>query len=313
MKLALLLFFGMAVCFPGTLPAESPAVPQNVLIWEATHKELPGKLYLAGTLHAAPRSLYPLDSTYDRVLKEVSGIGLEIREEEMAELPALIRRYGYFGGGNGKLSSCFSFLDFQKVCSFFMQHNPQYTPGELERHRPWLLYTHAVHILLLKYPEYKTEYAMEKILLQHAGKKRVFTLESAQSQIRLLALVPDRDSARVLLETLHNTEKAGKDLEKIMLALQSGDPAVLEEMVREIQIKYPSFHKNLLTERNKNITEKLLQALREKETLLILAGAAHFVGDQSIPSLLEERGCRIRLLPSSGKSGKIAPALPVKK
>ena len=300
--------------FPGTLSADASSTPSpEVLIWEAVHKDLPGKLYLAGTLHAAPRSLYPLDSTYDRVLNEASGIGVEIREEEMSELPALISRYGYFGAGSGKLSNCFSFLDFQKVCSFFMQHNPQYTPGELDRHRPWLLYTHAVHILLLKYPEYKTEYAMEKIILRHGGNRSVFSLETAESQIRFLALVPDRDSARLLLETISQTEKAGKDLEQILLSLKSGKIDPLEKMIREIHFKYPVFHKNLLAERNRIITEKLMHRLRKQETVLILVGAAHLAGAQSIPALLLERGCTLKQLSASGKSGKIAPDLPVKK
>ena len=37
--------------FPGTLSADVSSTPSpEVLIWEAVHKDLPGKLYLAGTL-----------------------------------------------------------------------------------------------------------------------------------------------------------------------------------------------------------------------------------------------------------------------
>lgn len=313
MRLTLLILSGLLLCSAGELSAKGAASPTGkVLIWETTHKDLPGKLYLAGTLHAAPASLYPLDSTYDRVLQESSMIGLEIRDEEMATLPAVIGKYAFFPPGK-KLSDLYSFLDFQKICSFFMKHNTQYTPGALEQHRPWFLYMNCVQIHLIRFPDFKTEYGLENVILRHAPRKEMFSLESVESQIRTLAQIPDRDSARVLLDSVADMDKAGKDLDRIMLALKSGNMAPLEEMVNEVRLRYPVFYRNLLSGRNRQMAEKMMEILRKRQNVLILVGAAHFAGDQSIQEHLKKYGCQLRQLSASGKKGRISPVSPVKK
>lgn len=309
----LFLSLALVFLFSGLLSAgEKKNSSGNVLIWEVTRKDLPGKLYLAGSIHAAPARLYPLDRIYDKVLQESSSVGFEIDAQSMQDLPRVVRQYAFFPPGK-KLSSLVSFMDFQKICAFIMKHNQNYTPEILEQIRPWMLYSEIIQMLLRKNSEFKQEYAMERAFLIHKGDRRTFALEDAESQIRGIAQVPDGETVRVVLRSIDRAAKADSELEQFILALKDGNTALLDTIVAELQKKYPSFHKHLFVERNKGMVRKMLPLLRKKETSLILIGAAHFAGEENILQLLRKDSCRIRQLDRMGSTGRITVIKSVKK
>ena len=54
------------------------AAGDKVLIWEASAPGLPGKAYLAGSIHSGKAEWYPLDAAYDRALDASSVVYFEI-------------------------------------------------------------------------------------------------------------------------------------------------------------------------------------------------------------------------------------------
>lgn len=277
-----------------------------LLLWEVTHQDLPGKLFLAGSIHAAQKEFYPLDSTYDKAWKESKVVCFEIADQNAEDLSKAFLKYGLYPQGQ-KLSQKCSFMEFQKICAFFMQHDKQYTAAVLDRFRPWALYMQSARILLQKFPQYRFEYGMERVFSHHLGKRHLMGLESVDSQIRSISTVPDMVGVKLLLETISSREKAGRDLKRMTLSLQNGSIRPLEEMIREVEVKYPSFHQALFVERNRRMTEKIFPFLRKKQTVFVLVGAGHFAGKENILQLLRQRKCVIKQLKRSGTKGMFTP------
>ena len=55
------------------------------------------------------------------------------------------------------------------------------------------------------------------------------------------------------------------------------------------------------------MAEKLYAFLEKKQTGFVLVGAAHFLGDGSIRSLLTEKGCTVTPVAPLGRKGSIKP------
>lgn len=301
------LFTFLLLCCAFLLQGQVERKGGTLLLWEVTLQDLPGKLFLAGSIHAAQKEFYPLDSTYDKVWKESSVVCFEIADQSAEDLSKAFLKYGLYPHGQ-KLSQKCSFMDFQKICAFFMQHSKEYTVAALDQFRPWALYMQSAQILLQRFPQYRFEYGMERIFSDFLEKRQLVGLESVESQIRSMSYVPDRDSLRVLLETISESGKAGRDLKRMTFALKEGTIAPLEEMIREMQVKYPAFHNALFVERNRRMTEKIFAFLRKKQTVFVLVGAGHFAGEDNILQLLRQRKCVIKQLKRSGKKGRFSPS-----
>ena len=282
------------------------AAGDKVLIWEASAPGLPGKAYLAGSIHSGKAEWYPLDAAYDRAFDAASVIYFEIYKPNMQEATQKNLMYGLFRDGR-TLSQVLGMADFQQLCKFYAQFAPNMNPMVLDRFRPWMLTVQISQFYLLQHPEIRREYGLENVFTKHIGNKPAHSLETIDSQLGAVSGISDAAAGRLLMEGVREFASAGKDMERIFRALETGEPTALTLITDEMAFKHPEFHRALFVERNRRMAEKIYSMLKEKQIVFVLVGAGHFAGKENILELLRDRGCTTVQLKRIGKPGRIKP------
>ena len=282
------------------------AAGDKVLIWEASAPGLPGKAYLAGSIHSGKAEWYPLDAAYDRAFDAASVIYFEIYKPNMQEATQKNLMYGLFRDGR-TLSQVLGMADFQQLCKFYAQFAPNMSPMVLDRFRPWMLTVQISQFYLLQHPEIRREYGLENVFTKHIGNKTAGSLETIDSQLGAVSGISDAAAGRLLMEGVREFASAGKDMERIFRALETGEPAALTLITDEMAFKHPEFHRALFVERNRRMAEKIHSMLKEKQIVFVLVGAGHFAGKENILELLRDRGCTTVQLKRAGKPGRLKP------
>ena len=282
------------------------AAGEKVLIWEVSGPKLPGKAYIAGSIHSGKAKWYPLDQAYDRAFDAASIVYFEIYKPDPQEIARQSLFFSMFQDGR-TLSQVLGYADFQTLCAFYATHAPGISPAVLERLRPWFLSVQTGQFYLAKHPEISRTYGLENVFFLHLAGKKPRSLESVESQLRAVSEISDAASARLLMENVRNFDQAGRDLDRIFRALETGVPDELSLIANEMAFKHPEFYRNLFLKRNQAIAEKVHELLKRKQVVFILVGAGHLAGRGNILELLREKGCSTIQLKRIGKPGRIRP------
>lgn len=282
------------------------AADGKVLVWEVSAPYMPGKAFLAGSIHCGKAQWYPLDAAYDRAFDSAGVVYFEIHKPDPQIISKWTLLFGLFRDGR-TLSQTIGFPDFQLVCQFYAAHSPNMKPQLLERFRPWMLSMQISQIYLQKHPEISREFGLETVFTRHLGNKQAGSLESVESQFKAMSDVSDAAAGRVLMEGIRDFSNAGRDLKRIFHALETGVPDELSLITNEMAFKHPEFHRKLFLERNRKIAGKICKMLKEKQTVFILVGAGHFAGKGNILEFLREKGCTTIQLKRLNKPGRIKP------
>ena len=80
---------------------------------------------------------------------------------------------------------------------------------------------------------------------------------------------------------------------------RSGDVTTMEQlMIQELE-DLPELEDALLVRRNRNWVDSILDMLNDEKDYLIVVGAMHLVGDNSVVAMLEDQGIDTRQLSES--------------
>ena len=284
----------------------------KALIWEVVKTGQPGKIYLVGSIHLGRADWYPLDSVYDKVLKESQEMYFEIFEPDMTALAMTISTKGMYPPDKN-LSGVIGKTQFAELTRFFAENGSKTPPFLLEKMRPWLISIELAGLYVRKEKALKSYYGLEKVFTANRGERPGHSLESIDSQMNAMASIPDDVMIQSILKSIRDPEKAKRELDATLASLHSGDIAKLAEMCGEIARETPEIYRKLFTERNTAIAKKLLLLLKEKKVFFVLVGAGHFAGKDNIRDLLAKAGCRIIQLEKTGKKGAIKGAPPEKR
>ena len=281
----------------------------KILIWDVTAPGLPGKAYLAGSIHSGKAQWYPLDGAYDRAFDASSVVYFEIYKPDPQAVAQKTLFYGLFRDGK-TLSQVLGMTDYQQVWDFYAKYPreaPGMNSGVLQRFRPWLLSVQIAQIYLSRHPEIRREFGLENVFTKHIGNKTARSLETVDGQLQAASSIADDAAGRMLMEGIRNFEQAGRDLNRIFRALETGDSAELASIANEMAFKHPEFHRELFVRRNERIAKQIFELLKEKQTVFILVGAGHLAGKGNILDSLRDQGCTTVQLSRLGKPGRIRP------
>ena len=285
------------------------AADGKVLIWEVSAPGQPGKAYLAGSIHSGKAQWYPLDAAYDRAFDASSVIYFEIYKPDQQEVRQKLLFYGLFRDGK-TLSQVLGMTDYQQVWDFYAKYPreaPGMNSGVLQSFRPWLLSVQIAQIYLARHPEIRREFGLENVFTKHIGNKTPRSLETVDGQLQAVSSISDAAAGRMLMDGIRDFEQAGRDLNRIFRALETGDSAELASIANEMAFKHPEFHRELFVRRNERIAKQIFELLKEKQTVFILVGAGHLAGKGNILDSLRDKGCTTVQIKRLNKPGRIRP------
>ncbi|MEL6529020.1 MAG: TraB/GumN family protein [Pseudomonadota bacterium] len=134
---------------------------------------------------------------------------------------------------------------------------------------------------------------VDRLLVRDFDDREVLEFEGAVGQLTIFDNLPEADQRDLLEGVLDESQAAREDPGRLRSAWLAGDIAELEQATKTGIMADAELREALLVARNRRWTAKLSGLLRADDKPLIAVGAAHLVGSDSVPAMLEQRGYTI--------------------
>lgn len=159
---------------------------------------------------------------------------------------------------------------------------------------PWFV---AIALLDLELAKrgFSPEFGIEQTLAARAIEehKPIEGLETAAQQFQMLASMPLAQQKRFLVMTLDESAQLDRELEDLLRAWRTGDTESLAALLADEYEEFPDLYRTLTVERNRAWVGRLADLLDDRDDYLVVVGALHLVGPDSVVDLLRQRGYRV--------------------
>lgn len=273
-----------------------PGYTSPLYMWHISHNDAysHAEMYMLGSIHILSEDFYPLPGVIDDLSYQADLLVLEadIRKESgmSSDLLQLTLEHGYYHDGSGLEDHLPSDL-YQDLSALIADRGMPMAAFSLMR--PWLLAL-TLQVLELESSGYLAELGMEQVLVdRHEGE--IAELEGVVFQLKLLSGLSDKDQLELLESAVDETGNAAESMELFTRAWRKGAPELLENEISG------DLAEDLIFERNINMADKAAELLSGYDgTILLVIGAAHFVGELGLPALMSERGFAVSQVMSDG-------------
>lgn len=258
-------------------------------LWEVSHNG--DTVYLVGSMHLADDSFYPLPDAYERAFEDAEYLGLEIDVTRAAdpEMQQLVLELGTYQDGT-TLADHIPEALYAELGNILSQYEME--TDALDMFKPWVVETTLATLKALQ-AGYQSEVGIDMYFAQKAIERGIpiLELESYESQLQMFNGFSSSLQISNLQAALDGFDELGDAVDEMAAMWKSGDEAVLLEMIGPM-MENEEYRKAMLTDRNIGMVEKIVEYLEDPEEAdyLIVVGAAHFVGEDGIVKLLEEKG-----------------------
>ena len=170
-------------------------------------------------------------------------------------------------------------------------------PAMLDRFRPWFAAITLVQVQLMKLG-FDPEAGVEKRRMRRAAGdgKKIEGLETVREQLEIMARLPDEQQREFLLYSVEDAERMASEVDELLAAWRTGDAAGMAKLLQEGFDEYPDLYRPLTVERNRKWLPRIEQLLDDREDYLVVVGALHLVGKESVIDLLERKGHKVKQL-----------------
>jgi uncharacterized protein YbaP (TraB family) len=258
-------------------------------LWRLTNH--PQTFYLLGSVHALRASDYPLGDEIDNAIEQSRRIIFEYDNYHTDEdtWRRKLRAAEHYPAGitlRQKISpKTYSYL--QSIASV--------RSSEYDDVRPW-----AIACLMLRHPFYHdvhSYYGVESYVLRRAKAFAEFDgLETLDRHIHVLSGMNDVESEVFLLQTLVHPGQNEAEMAKLIEAYKRGDTSAVAAVDAIRERGAPSLYRRLITNRNREWIPRIETEMRSGKATMIVVGARHLCGGDSVISLLQERGYKFERL-----------------
>lgn len=267
-------------------PAETPKKP--VFAWRAQIGA--STLHLLGSVHVARSDLYPLDPRIEAPFAASDVLVLELALDESAQVAAARRMLEL-----GQLAPGKRLPDVVAPETWQLLVETQARQGQnvfgLRGFRPWLVAI-TLTTRALEREGFSAEHGIDEHFRRAAeGHKRIEALETVDGQLSLFASLSPPAEEQLLRQTLEELDAYGGELDAAFRLWSSGDASGIDRLlVASMQTEYPDLFQRLFSDRNRAMTERLLELAKVPGHYFVVVGAGHLVGSTGILALLADRG-----------------------
>lgn len=299
--LAAALLIGLAAPPASAADAEAEA-PSTPTLWRVLHPDGRSAFYLLGSIHVGRPGMLTFPKTIDDAYARADELVLEVSLEDLegADSVSAMGRLATIAPPETlrdrispeTLQALHRYLDRRgDALESYLQFEPWAVAVQVvarEAARAGLDPRHGVD---------------RHFAYRAAGRKPIVGLETAVSQIEILARLPRATQEAFLYDTLVQIRDVGRGTEALVEAWARGDDAALERIVYRGMVEAPelsAYYEQMFFGRNENMTQRLASLSRDGRLRFAVVGAAHLVGERGIPALLLDYGFRVERVALQG-------------
>jgi len=165
---------------------------------------------------------------------------------------------------------------------------------QFEQFKPWFV---AMTIAVSEFMRlgFDPDLGIDKYFYDKArrDRKEMIFLESNDYQINIFAGLNERQQELFLRETLKELEIIEIMVMDMLNAWKTGDTERLHSILKMSYDEYPGIYDRFFTDRNKMWVKKIETLMKQNDNVLIIVGAGHLVGNNSVTALLKKKGYRV--------------------
>lgn len=249
--------------------------------------------YLLGSLHMLPASAHPLPAALGRAYAAAEVVVLE---SDLAALSAPELQQAMLDAALAKdPAGIKSEIDIQAYARLREQTRRLGLPETVcDPFRAWFCAL-TLEIAGFQRAHFAPEHGIDQhyYLRASADGKALAWLESPQAHLALFTEMPPVLGPAYLAATLDSLEQPDGTPAALLHAWQHDDQAFLAARVEALRTEHPRAYARLLAERNQAWLPALQAHFRGTRPALVIVGAAHLVGPDSLPEALRRLGLTV--------------------
>lgn len=249
-------------------------------------------VYLLGSMHfLSPEEKLP--AAMDAAYQDAERLVMEIDMDDLnpAATQHTTMELGLLPEGE-TLESELGAPAYRKIAAFAQDIGLD--PALLNRFRPWLAAITLVQLQLIKMGLDPNSGVEQRLTARaQADSKQISGLETLPEQLGMLANLSATQQREFLQYSIEDAERAAQEIEALIAAWRIGDTRTLARLLQDGFDKYPEIYRPLTVDRNRKWIPGIEGLLREKDDYLVVVGALHLVGKDSVIELLQGKGYRV--------------------
>jgi len=261
-------------------------------IWSIEQDQ--SKVYFLGSVHLLPDDVKWYGGTLKEIVEEADEVVFEVHmtPEKQRHAQQLTLQNGMLAPGDS-LSNYLSkdemdFINEQALASGI-------PPASIINFKPWFASV-ALSVSAIIREGWNPDSGVDKYIEKNIASRdiKISALEKLEEQMATLYDHPLETQAEMLRDTIDQL----KDIEKVTLDMidswSSGDEELMIESLIKPMFQQEDVYQKLLVQRNNNWIPVIEELLTKKQNTLVVAGAAHFVGEDGVIKLLSDKGYMIK-------------------
>lgn len=267
-------------------------LPPQPPIWVVSDAD--SEITLYPTIHILPADVEWKSDELTRRMAEAEEVWFEILPGSEND-PALQQAMITLGMEPG--SSLSSKLSPEEVAALEKAVAPLRMPIQaIDQMKPWLVSTFVTVGALID-KGFDPNAGVEKQLQPLTEGKKIRALETAEGQMRMMSSIPEEEQMEMLRQSLLEMDEGIDVLKDLVTDWSVGDVEDMEdELLDDMKAETPAVYNILITTRNKNWVEQIETEMKGSGTDFIAVGAAHLVGEDGVPAMLEAKGYTVTRL-----------------
>lgn len=277
---------------------QSPAAADSTLPSSSKHCawELKGSnvtVHLLGSVHVLKEESYPLPQVFEAAFSNARVVVFETDIGEVLKPEAQVKfaRAGMYPPGE-TLRDHLSTQTYEGLTNQIARSGAPEQP--ILHMKPANAMTMLVMHDVAKHG-YKPEAGMDIYFYKHAKEQRktVLGLETLDEQLHIINDLTDAQGEALVKSTLTELADAGARFDALLTAWRTGDEAGLEKILNEASRDEPELMRRFTADRNVRWVPTIETLARGTNDAVVVVGAGHLVGTDSLVDLLRQRGWRV--------------------
>lgn len=249
--------------------------------------------YLLGSLHVLTAESYPLSPVINKAFGESKTLVEEIDLDEASDPTQMMAALTKAMLTDGRT------LDQIIAPALYAEVKKRVEQAGLpmvavQRMKPWLV---AITLMAptLQKAGFKPELGVDQHFFERAkasGMKRQ-ALETLAFQLDSFDRLSPKLQEDMLKSTIEELDTQVTSVKEMAQAWTFGNVAAIEKLALQALLESPELYQRLLVERNNNWIPHVEGCLKDNAGCFIVVGAAHLVGPDGLPTLLQKKGYKI--------------------
>jgi uncharacterized protein YbaP (TraB family) len=250
-------------------------------------------VHLLGSIHFLKKDRFPLAAPLEQAFERAQVVAFETDLEAMDTPQAQLDIVGKAKLPDGQtLADRVSKETYEKLGHHLKASNAPV--GAFDPYRPWFV---AVALLAIELPKLGVDptYGVDNHYHKRAreGGKTILPLATVEEHLGVFTSMT-KDEEQVLLEsTLKDLKNLREQYNELVTAWLKGDALTLDRYLNQMSVEQPRLYQRLVSDRNKQWIPPIEKLVRGDKPAVVIVGAAHLVGKDSVVELLQKKGFKM--------------------